>query len=566
MQLDRLRNLTKRTLGGLWLPSVFLIVALWAIWPCPLVISHAIPTGDSPTATVPLLNAWILWWNAEQLFHGYHAYWQAPIFHPFERSLALSEPQPAAVIVAPFVHFSSLATAYNVYLCATIVLNGMFTYRFLKRMACSTLCSVAGGIGICIHPLAISNLEAVQLVPFWSIIWAWDSSVQLVSRPRFSQALYLTVATLVTAMMCLHHTLFLAFVLTPSFLLTAFLGRQNDEAAEAKAARRITPVLYFVLSTGVAAALTWAWVYPLLETHADLNLERRIETITTLSGDFADWQSVPTSSIWSFANTLHSFALNPGWLRLLLSVLTLFYIRRTEANARNALLLLLGIQIASFTLSFGGHLSLFGHNLWETLCEWLTIVRGIRSPYRFAYFTQAVTIISASWMCGRLHLATRGWKTSTQRVGQAAVLLLAFAVAFEIPPARSHVAQLVMPQHAPEWIEIVRNSPGPILCLPPSASNAEADCEVDARWMLYGTLHKQPILNGYSGFLPKDWVTLRDRLNQHAWNAEVAHEIRQRGAKYVVVRTESWNQDTSVLSSDMRLLHRSRLFELWEFK
>ena len=50
-------------------------------------ISAALPgyIGD------PLLNTWILAWDADRLLHGLDGFWDAPMFFPYTSSLAYSE-------------------------------------------------------------------------------------------------------------------------------------------------------------------------------------------------------------------------------------------------------------------------------------------------------------------------------------------------------------------------------------------------------------------------------------------------------------------------------------------
>jgi len=65
----------------------FGLLAIIATWPLAKHLGTVIPSdlGD------PLLNAWILGWDAERLKHGLTGLWDAPIFYPYLRTLAFSE-------------------------------------------------------------------------------------------------------------------------------------------------------------------------------------------------------------------------------------------------------------------------------------------------------------------------------------------------------------------------------------------------------------------------------------------------------------------------------------------
>ena len=97
--------------------AVYFVLALWATWPLARFPATKLPTGNTQTETVPLLNLWTIWWNSDRLLHGLKGYWNAPIFHPAEETFAFSEPQPTTILVAPVIWLTgSRVLAYNVYL------------------------------------------------------------------------------------------------------------------------------------------------------------------------------------------------------------------------------------------------------------------------------------------------------------------------------------------------------------------------------------------------------------------------------------------------------------------
>src|SRR5574339_1119469 len=65
---------------------LFTALAVFWTWPLTAHLSSRIPhdPGD------PVLNTWILWWNAQTLPFT-DAWWSPPIFYPMPGALALSE-------------------------------------------------------------------------------------------------------------------------------------------------------------------------------------------------------------------------------------------------------------------------------------------------------------------------------------------------------------------------------------------------------------------------------------------------------------------------------------------
>ena len=62
------------------------VAALVATYPLVLHLGDALPSdlGD------PLLNTWILAWDADRIRHGLHGLWNTPMFFPYDNTVAYS--------------------------------------------------------------------------------------------------------------------------------------------------------------------------------------------------------------------------------------------------------------------------------------------------------------------------------------------------------------------------------------------------------------------------------------------------------------------------------------------
>ena len=74
----------------------------------------------------PLLNTWILAWDADRLLHGLRGLWDAPIFYPYTNTLAYSEHLLGiAVLPAPVQWLSgNPVLVYNFAFLLSYVLAG----------------------------------------------------------------------------------------------------------------------------------------------------------------------------------------------------------------------------------------------------------------------------------------------------------------------------------------------------------------------------------------------------------------------------------------------------------
>src|SRR5919109_5046463 len=100
--------------------AAFAALTLVFTWPLALGLTRDVPSdfGD------PLLNAWILAWDATHLGRGL---WNANIFHPHPLALAYSEHLlPQAIQILPLYTLTkNPVLCYNVIFLSTFALSGL---------------------------------------------------------------------------------------------------------------------------------------------------------------------------------------------------------------------------------------------------------------------------------------------------------------------------------------------------------------------------------------------------------------------------------------------------------
>src|SRR5262249_45737410 len=99
----------------------FLALAIVWTWPLALHLSTRIPhdPGD------PILNIWLLWWNAHAIPFS-ERWWNPPVFFPMRGALALSEHLAGIGLIATplqWLHTNALA-AYNIAFILSFALSG----------------------------------------------------------------------------------------------------------------------------------------------------------------------------------------------------------------------------------------------------------------------------------------------------------------------------------------------------------------------------------------------------------------------------------------------------------
>jgi hypothetical protein len=512
------------------LTLVFVVLATWTIWPCPRHAYTLLPTGRWAPGTVPMLNAWTIWWNADRLSHGLAGYWNAPIFHPETGTFAFSEPQPATWAVAPIVWVTgSPIPAYHAYLIATLVLNAAFAVRFLRTLQVRWAVCVAGGIATLLLPLVHQNGDAMQLMSIWGILWTFDAVVKLHRNPSWRRGIVLGIAFSAVFAACIHHGVFLALLLGLSVWI-------------AIPTKRWKQWLVGVACAGATAVLILSpLLLPMRQILAEHEFGRPAAKVQALSAEPSAWlQTVPGGlTDFVFVGGRCPRPLSPGWIRtgLALGGILLAIRRRRD---RRAVLFLAAIGAWALLWSFGLNLRVGPWQPWSTLADWVPGFTQVRSAYRFAYFVQLAVVVLAALGLDRL---LRGWTNlaSTRRARWVHTGVLAVAcllLACEVPPTA--VRRVAVPDVSvePDWGAFLRKNTAEgrsVVCLPFAQGFSAKDSQCTGRWMLHGTRHGVPMVNGYSGFFPKPWFRLVEALKEEPYSEPTLDLLTAAGVEYIVI-------------------------------
>lgn len=524
----------------------FLVLSCWTIGPVVSNFSSCLPIRNHHARAVPIFNAWTIWWNSDRLSNGLFDYWKAPIFFPAPDAFAYSEPQPATMIVAPLVWLTrSPAVAYNTYLLMSLTLNGYVTFRVLRRMSCRFWTSLIGGSMIVWLPAGVREIEVLQLVPVWPIIWTWDSIRRYGSSGAPRTALEATLASVICFYSCIHHALFLAL----SILLTAWpLFRSLPSF-------RALVQTGFVLLVGIA--MIGVVYFPMKRALDRDEFHRDNKLVQQLSASPQSLLTVPHDS-W-LADSKHTGkSHSPGWIKLSLAgmgfVLGLLHARRR----RWALFLGVTILVCS-ALSNGPNLQVCGIQIWQFLGDWIPGIRQVRNVFRFVYFFQMAVILLAVVAIHELELRFR-LRSRFKRWPEFLLGATALFALAEVPPPSISLVGLPNLAGPQGWAEFIRTRTPDgkgIACLPFPAGLGVADFDETVRWMYLGSMHGRPLVNGYSGFFPPESLKLNDLMSREGLSPETLSRLWLLKVHFIVVRrADSIAAKAETYSDDMYALQR----------
>ena len=540
------------------LVAIFGAVSTWSVWPMPENMASQIPASHQGIATVPLFNAWTIAWNAHCAARGMSGYWDAPIFHPLKGTFAFSEPQPATLVVAPAIWwFRSPAIAYNVYMLLSLTLNGLFAVNLMRTLRVGWIASVVAGVTMIQHPLMHLQIDVVQLMPVWGILWTLASLVRLreatacvplnssitlmedacQQNMRMRRAVILSgietaVAFVSVFAVSVHHGLFLSLLLAATGLL-------------------IVPWRNFlrwlpgaVTALLMAAGLLLPLLLPVAREMREHSFERRESLVAQLSLRPVDYFVEPDTALIKCHIVAREgrWQMSPGWTRVFLALLAICVSILPKYRSRLVeTWFLLALAIVAFLLSLGVNLQVGNWHIWTTLSQYVPGVSQVRSAFRFAYFVQIVVILLAAigldwlWNCFRYQLHAR---SLSPWIFSVVLVALASLTMFELPPLAVQLVG-VPKMRAPEWMSFVKSNlkdGNGVLLLPYVHGATVRDFDVTARWMLCNVLDDIPMINGYSGFFPESHFRLQKAIDADPYSDETLRLLYDAKIQFVILQ------------------------------
>ena len=541
-------------------------------------LTSAIPSdlGD------PLLNTWILWWNAHQLPFT-DAYWNAPAFAPMARALGLSETLLGLTwLTTPLQWFgASPVLAYNVLFIALPVLNGLSAYWLCLVLTGRRDAATIGALAFAFAPYHADQLSHIQTEALFFMPIAAAALHQYWTASDRRWLVVLAGATALNALVCGYFLLFFSIFLGIAVVwLTLSSGDLKKSGAVlaslAIAMLSIAPVIVTFRSVrsqyGLARGQPEVEFYsadatsPMFASHrlavwpltADPNHPGKAAypglaiVLVVLAGAASASrgrikpalmaESRPVVALLALAMTMviagatviprPQKVISIGLYLGLIAVLGSRQLRALVRSASTPALYVIGL-VAAAALSVGPVGRAFGHRFWYKP-PYLFLMRlpgfdAARVPSLFITIEVLCLAVLAAFAIARLWPAV----TRASLVAVAAIAALIVIDGWSIvpvvtvpgPPPVALTADLVLELPAYGWVE-----------------NVQA--------MYRGMAHGRPVVNGYSGYLPPQF----ERLQADLWKDCVLSLDTWRGGRSM--DAVIWRQAGSAptLDADLRKL------------
>jgi hypothetical protein len=461
----------------------FLVLAIFWTWP---VASH-LTSRVAHDAGDPLLNVWILWWNAHALPLT-DAWWNAPMMWPMPGAMALSEHLLGLSVVATPLQLFGAApvAAYNVCLVLTYALSGFFGFLLVQRLTGSVAAGVCAGLAFGFSPYRAGQLAHIQVLSAQWMPLALLGMHAYLSSGRTRWLALFAVAWLVQALSNGYYLLFFPVLITLWLLWFVDWRRQPRRG----------------VALAGAFAIASAALLPILlryhEIHARFGLRRAVSDIRQFSATPSSFlQPPPLLQFWrdgaAANNELYLF---PGVVVVVVAlagvILQLRQGDRAAPQASSVFYLVAAMAMAALALGPGGE----GESAsLARPYSWLLLIPGydgIRAPSRFMAIASLCLAIAAGFGVAQLESVIRRARVRVAAVTLVIAALLAdgltAAVPVVVPPGR-----IAVPYSGP---------PPAVLELPLD------DIDATIAAMYRSIFHELPLVNGYSGHVPAHYSIL----------------------------------------------------------
>ena len=488
--------------------GLFVLLAVMHTWP--LATAPGRLSRNDTADTVH--KEWILAWDAHQLAHDPWHLFDANIFYPERDTLAYSDHLLVQGIMGAPLFWSgaSPVLVYNLLLIAGLALTGWTTSLVVERWTGNRLAGILSGSLMAFNALTLTRFPELhdQHLEFFPLaLWALD---RLLTTPRLAYAAHLAGWFVLQALTCGY-----LFVFTSLSLVAAVAARPADWAGPRF--RRVAGLL--LLSAIVAGLALTPFLVPYLRVSREHGFTRSMAEVSEYSAQFTDYLATGGRlhfSLWS-QQFFNRDALFPGLIASGLALTALVGgVAWRDRRARMAV----AFGVVAFAVSFGP-----GFPLYEPLCRVFPIMAGIRGAVRSGQLCLAAIAILAGF----------GWVLLQRRLERRAIAIgIVLLVGAHLEALRAPIQYRDFQGISPIFDNLKTSDRKVIACFPfprPHEVFQNVDC------MLASTRFWQPIINGYSSFIPESYHRAAAALDAFPQGTTL-HYLKQLGVTHVIVFTD----------------------------
>lgn len=518
----------KRPVLAAWLcGAVLAVIMTWPMMSAPGQLTR-MDTHDGK------FSVWNVAWVAHALITDPGNVFNANIFYPQKGTLAYSEANLVAGAMAAPVYAltGNPILAHNVVVFISLVLAFVLTWMLVQRLAGSPWAGVPPAAAFAFSAYVTAHMAHIQLllvfvVPMVLLVWHWFEA-----RPSPQRGAALGATLTFSVLACAYYGIMMG--LAVGFAALWFAWRRTD------------PKAYWIgLGTAViVAALTVAPIaIPYAALRAEgMRTELNVDEARSYSADHRSYMSGQSGTLVKLLPSSVRASIDryvgrpvevlfPGLFILALAAVGLVrtahvphrVVGRGELESRHLKGFYAALTIVALWASLGPRAGLY---VW--LADVIPFMSFLRAPARFGVLVLFGVAVFAGW--GVAALAKHGRRASVVATVLLALVIVETRVTWPLRPVppvadaykmlatlpRAGTVVLHFPYRTGEWFPHVEQ-------------------------MFWSMWHWQPMVNGYSDYIPPDVIDIAIPINSFP-SEEAFAILKGRDVKYVLIDWRTYNE------------------------
>jgi len=520
----RFRKIGSQLDSPLVVAAAFLVaLTVLLTWPQGLYLATKVANhGD------PYLSMWRLEWLTHALRGGAPHLFDGNIFYPHTGTLAYSDATLLqGALAAPWLMANvNPVLVYNILLLAGIAASGVGMFVLVRHLT--------GNPDAALVSAAIFTLVPYRVEHFMHLELQWTVWIPLTlwAVHRVFETGSFRLGALVGGFLCLQ--------VLSSMYYGAFLGIMVATLVLLLAVSEPRRVAATIVPLGMAAimagAVTFVYAQPYMENARSLGV-RNADEVATFSAHLSSYATAPAQNwLWGWTSNRNVFQgdelhLFPGLAAVALAAFAL------PGRPRRLAWIYVVMTALAAVLSLG-----LNSPIYAWLYDHVWALGGFRAPARFSILACCALAVLAGLGFSRLQkiAATPMW----QRVVFVTVLV---AVGIEYGSLPMYLRDV--PSGVPDVYKFLNTlDQSVVLELPEGLSH---------EYIYWSTTHWHPLVNGFSGYVPPDYVETMKLMSTFPDDKSIAR-LRRLDVRHIVVH-QSFYPSRSYTALMLRILERSEL-------
>lgn len=507
--------MSRRLSGIAGATLVVTALSVFVTWPQALFLSSRLAAHHDAYFSI-----WRIAWIAHALATSPLTIFDANIFHPATATLAYSDATMLEGLVGAPLLWAGLppTLVYNLLLLGGFIGSGVAMFVLARHLTGRTGPSLVAAAIFTMLPYRIEHFMHLELQ--WAMFvpltfWALHRAVESTSwRWGALAGLFLWLQVLA----CVYYGVFLAMTLL-AFVPVLVLATARDRML------RLVPVVGAAVV--VATVLTVPFALPYRAASAELG-GRAMTDIARYSATPVNYLATShLNRVWGWTSDRwggSELRLFPGAIALLLAALGVAW------QPGRTVLLYAATGALAVELSFG-----LNGIAYRSLVEHVSALQGFRSLSRFAVVASCAVAMLAAFGVERLQAAM-----GTGKARHLAIAVLAGLMLVEYSNSAMGLTA-ADPVEPPDVYKVIRGAKaGVILELPmPDLDHLPGWDPYYQAWSLW---HWRPLINGYSGYYPRDYLLTAMRMKVFPEEGTI-DRLRAHQVRYVIVHRTFYDQE-----------------------